>query len=51
MRLVTFQRAGSGPEAGLLEGNQVRGLGTDMLSVIAAGGTPKPTGASYDLGP
>ena len=49
MRLVTFQRSGSAPEAGVLDGNQVKGLGTDMLSVIAAGGTPKPTGASYDL--
>jgi 2-keto-4-pentenoate hydratase/2-oxohepta-3-ene-1,7-dioic acid hydratase in catechol pathway len=50
MRLVTFQRSGSAPEAGVLDGNLVRGLGTDMLSVIAAGGTPKPTGLSHDLG-
>jgi 2-keto-4-pentenoate hydratase/2-oxohepta-3-ene-1,7-dioic acid hydratase in catechol pathway len=49
MRLVTFQRAGAAPEAGVLDGNQVRGLGTSMLSVIAAGGTPKPTGAAHDL--
>jgi 2-keto-4-pentenoate hydratase/2-oxohepta-3-ene-1,7-dioic acid hydratase in catechol pathway len=49
MRLVTFQRSGGAPEAGVLDGNKVRGLGTDMLSVIAAGATPKPTGTSYDL--
>jgi len=38
MRLVTFQPAGAPPQAGILiSEDQVIGLGTDMLSVIAAG--------------
>jgi 2-keto-4-pentenoate hydratase/2-oxohepta-3-ene-1,7-dioic acid hydratase in catechol pathway len=49
MRLVTFQRPRAASEAGVIEGQQVRGLGTDILSVIASGAAPKPTGPAYDL--
>ncbi len=50
MRLVTFQaEAGSTPQAGIVSGNQVIGLGKDMLSVIAAGTLPEATGRTYDL--
>ena len=49
MRLVTFRRPGVAPEAGLLSGDKVIGLGTDMLSVIAAGRVPASNGPSYDL--
>jgi 2-keto-4-pentenoate hydratase/2-oxohepta-3-ene-1,7-dioic acid hydratase in catechol pathway len=48
MRLVTFQRPGAAPEAGVLDGDRVRALGQDMLSVIAAG-TASPNGAAHDL--
>lgn len=40
MRLVTFQRPGASPEAGLVSGNQVTPLNTDMLSICAAGRVP-----------
>ena len=50
MRLVTFQvEVGSTPQAGVISGNQVIGLGKDMLSVIAAGTLPAITGPAYDL--
>ena len=54
MRLVTFQplgRADEGntPQAGIVSGGQVIGLGTDMLSVIAAGRPPAISGPAYDL--
>jgi len=50
MRLVTFQvEVGSTPQAGVISGNQVIGLGKDMLSVIAASTLPKITGPAYDL--
>jgi 2-keto-4-pentenoate hydratase/2-oxohepta-3-ene-1,7-dioic acid hydratase in catechol pathway len=49
MKLATFQRAGAAPEAGIVSGNQIAGLGTDMLSVIASGKTPVASGSSYDL--
>jgi len=50
MRLVTFQvEVGSTPKAGVISGNQVIGLGKDMLSVIAAGTLPAITGPAYDL--
>ncbi len=50
MRLVTFQaEAGSTPEAGIVSGNQVIGLGQDMLSVIAAGTLPALAGPRYDV--
>jgi 2-keto-4-pentenoate hydratase/2-oxohepta-3-ene-1,7-dioic acid hydratase in catechol pathway len=49
MRLVTFAPAGAKPEAGVLQGNQVIGLGTDMLSLCASGSLPEPSGATYEL--
>jgi 2-keto-4-pentenoate hydratase/2-oxohepta-3-ene-1,7-dioic acid hydratase in catechol pathway len=54
MRLVTFRRPGAdsqsaAPEAGVLSGDTVTGLGTDMLGIIAAGRVPAPRGPSYDL--
>ncbi len=49
MRLVTFSREGAKPEAGLIRGEQVIGLGMDMLSVCALGKVPDATGAAYDL--
>jgi 2-keto-4-pentenoate hydratase/2-oxohepta-3-ene-1,7-dioic acid hydratase in catechol pathway len=51
MRLVTFQaEAGSTPQAGIVSGNQVTGLGKDMLSVIAGGTLPALAGPAFDLG-
>lgn len=47
MRLVTFQPRHADPQAGLLSGQQIKGLGTDMLSVIASGHVP-PGGQTYD---
>jgi 2-keto-4-pentenoate hydratase/2-oxohepta-3-ene-1,7-dioic acid hydratase in catechol pathway len=49
MKLVTFQQAGGAPQAGILDGNKVTGLGAGMLTVIASGSTPVPAGPSYDL--
>ena len=50
MRLVTFQaEAGSTPQAGIVSGDQVIGLGQDMLSVIAVGKLPALAGPRYDL--
>jgi len=50
MRLVTFQsEAGSTPQAGVLSGNQVIGLGKDMLAVIGVGTLPAIAGPAYDL--
>lgn len=50
MRLVTFQvEAGSTPQAGVISGSQVIGLGKDMLSVIAVGTLPATAGPAYDL--
>jgi 2-keto-4-pentenoate hydratase/2-oxohepta-3-ene-1,7-dioic acid hydratase in catechol pathway len=49
MRLVTFSREGAKPEAGVIRGDQVVGLGMDMLSVCALGKVPEPAGASYSL--
>jgi len=49
MRLVTFRAPGAAPEAGVLSGGKVTGLGTDMLGTIAAGRVPTPNGPSYDL--
>jgi 2-keto-4-pentenoate hydratase/2-oxohepta-3-ene-1,7-dioic acid hydratase in catechol pathway len=49
MRLVTFRRSGAPPEAGVLSGEKVVGLGTDMLSVIAAAKLPSAAGPAYDL--
>jgi 2-keto-4-pentenoate hydratase/2-oxohepta-3-ene-1,7-dioic acid hydratase in catechol pathway len=51
MRLVTFQRAGAAPQAGILTpGGRITGLGIDMLAVIATGQPFSVAGASYDLG-
>jgi 2-keto-4-pentenoate hydratase/2-oxohepta-3-ene-1,7-dioic acid hydratase in catechol pathway len=49
MRLVTFRRPGAPPEAGVVSGDKVTGLGADMISVISAGKIPSPAGPSYDL--
>jgi 2-keto-4-pentenoate hydratase/2-oxohepta-3-ene-1,7-dioic acid hydratase in catechol pathway len=49
MKLVTFRRDGGAPEAGIVEGDKVTGLGTDLLSVIASGKPPSASGPSYDL--
>jgi len=54
MRLVTFQAAGGAVQAGLIvdhetEGQKVRGLGTDMISICASGHVPDPSGPSFDL--
>lgn len=49
MRLVTFSRAGAKPEAGLIRGEQVIGLGMDMLSVCALAKVPEATGTAYNL--
>ena len=48
MKLVTFGRQGAGPEAGILEGNKVVGLGADMLSGDCFRNL-EPRGAAYDL--
>jgi len=53
MRLVTFQAPGKDqggpPQAGIVSGSQVIGLGRDMLSVIADGILPPATGPAYEL--
>ena len=49
MKLVTFRPPGGVPEAGILEGDRVIGLGRDMISVISSGITPQPSGPSYEL--
>lgn len=49
MRLVTFQPAGGAPQAGIVEGSQVRGLGTDMISICASGQVPATSGPSFEL--
>src|SRR5262249_43167468 len=49
MRLVTFQKPGGVPEAGVIDGTMVRGFGVDMISVCAAPEIPKPAGAPVEL--
>jgi 2-keto-4-pentenoate hydratase/2-oxohepta-3-ene-1,7-dioic acid hydratase in catechol pathway len=49
MRLVTFTRGSGTPQAGIVTGDQVAGLGADMISVISSGTAPAPTGPSYAL--
>jgi 2-keto-4-pentenoate hydratase/2-oxohepta-3-ene-1,7-dioic acid hydratase in catechol pathway len=49
MKLVTFRRPGSAPEAGILSGTRIAGTGMDMLSVIATGKLPAPGGPTYEL--
>lgn len=49
MRLVTFERPGAAPQAGVVSGDSVTGLGTGMISVIAEGIPPIPAGDPYPL--
>src|SRR4051794_17909236 len=54
MRLVTFTREGSRPQAGVLRDGQVTAFGTpgseiDMLAVCASSAIPVPAGPSFDL--
>jgi 2-keto-4-pentenoate hydratase/2-oxohepta-3-ene-1,7-dioic acid hydratase in catechol pathway len=49
MKLVTFRRAGAAPEAGIVAGDKVQSLGTNMLAAIGAGKAPVASGPSYDL--
>ena len=49
MKLVTFRHGGSGAQAGILAGDNVTGLGTDMLRLIFSGAVPTPAGESYNL--
>ena len=49
MRLATFQRGESTPQAGIIENDRITGTGLDMISVIEAGATPAATGAAYLL--
>jgi 2-keto-4-pentenoate hydratase/2-oxohepta-3-ene-1,7-dioic acid hydratase in catechol pathway len=49
MRLVSFKPDSGQPEAGVLSGNQILGLGTDILSVIASGNINPKSGPSHEL--
>jgi 2-keto-4-pentenoate hydratase/2-oxohepta-3-ene-1,7-dioic acid hydratase in catechol pathway len=49
MRLVTFLQDGGPAQAGIISGDRISGLGSDMLSVITSGKPPAPAGRSYDL--
>src|SRR5262245_50976016 len=49
MRLVTFQSAGHAPQAGIISGDKITPLGTDMISICAADRVPEPAGAAVDL--
>jgi 2-keto-4-pentenoate hydratase/2-oxohepta-3-ene-1,7-dioic acid hydratase in catechol pathway len=50
MRLVTFRHSFGPPEAGILADNHIYGLGTDMLSICAAGSAPvAEPGPEFDL--
>ena len=48
MRLVTFSRDGGAVQAGVISGDKISALGSDMISVIAYG-KPAATGPSYNL--
>lgn len=48
MRLVTFQHRHDPPQAGILSGNEIAGLGRDMLAAIA-GGEIHAAGPAYDV--
>lgn len=48
MKLVTFHAPSGVPEAGILQDGRITGLGRDMLSVIASGISPQPSGPSYE---
>lgn len=49
MRLVTFSRTGAQPEAGVIQGDQVVGLGMSMIEVCASDSIPQPKGPAYPL--
>lgn len=49
MRLVTFRHGGSGATAGVLEGDRVVSLATDMLRLIFSGAVPLAAGESFHL--
>ncbi len=49
MRLLTFQPPSGQPEAGVLNGNRITGLGTDMLSFIASGSLQPKLGSEHEL--
>lgn len=47
MRLVTYSPAGLKPEAGILDGEQIHSLGTDMISAIASGKRPSSIAPAF----
>jgi 2-keto-4-pentenoate hydratase/2-oxohepta-3-ene-1,7-dioic acid hydratase in catechol pathway len=49
MRLVTFRSGGEAPQAGVVAGGEVAGLGTDMLSVVASAPLQPARGPKYRL--
>jgi 2-keto-4-pentenoate hydratase/2-oxohepta-3-ene-1,7-dioic acid hydratase in catechol pathway len=49
MRLVTFENRDGRLQAGMVSGEQVAGLGTDMLSLCASPRTPELAREVYDL--
>jgi 2-keto-4-pentenoate hydratase/2-oxohepta-3-ene-1,7-dioic acid hydratase in catechol pathway len=49
MRLVTFEGPGIPLQAGIVSGENVVGLGKDMLSLITAGTPPSAMGPAYPL--
>src|ERR1700683_1835744 len=49
MRLATFSRDGGAAQAGIISGDKISGLGSDMISVIASGKPTAATGPSYNL--
>jgi 2-keto-4-pentenoate hydratase/2-oxohepta-3-ene-1,7-dioic acid hydratase in catechol pathway len=49
MRLVTFSRGSGTPQAGIVVGDHVSGVGADMISVISSGATPASNGPSHAL--
>src|SRR6516225_12198447 len=49
MRLVTFLNGSGQVQAGILSGDEVSGLGSDMLSVCASGNFQPVPGSDYDL--
>src|SRR5579871_4209805 len=49
MRLITFERPDGTREAGIISGHHVTPLGTDMISVCAAGRPPVPAKPPINL--
>jgi 2-keto-4-pentenoate hydratase/2-oxohepta-3-ene-1,7-dioic acid hydratase in catechol pathway len=49
MRLATFVTNAQEPQAGIIDGEKITGLGSDMIAVISAGMAPATSGPSYDL--